>query len=328
MNSAMQVLESVRGFMKSRIILSGAEIDLFTRVDRGVDTAQSLAEQTGADLRGLTRLLDVIVAYGLLVKGNDKYRLTEEGSVLSADHPQSILPMVMHMNGLWDKWSRLTPIVKEGKTPQETSPSKKDEQTMKAFIGAMHVVGRELSREIAGVLDLSPYKRLLDIGGASGTYTIAFLEKNPDMRAMIFDLPPVLPLAEEQIAKAGLTERVTLVAGDFYHDQLPDGCDLALLSAIIHQNSPAQNVELYKKIFHVLAPGGTLLIRDHIMDEDRVHPVAGAIFAINMLSVTQGGDTYTLAEIRNTLKEAGFTDIRLVRKGEKMDGIVTAKKPG
>ena len=326
MDHTMDVLESVRGFMKSRIILTGAELDLFSLIERGFETVESLAQKTGADHRALTRLLDAIVTYGLLAKESNSYRLTETGGFLSADHPQSIIPMVMHLNQLWDNWSRLTGLVKDGKNPRETSPSRKDETTMKAFIGAMHVVARELSQEIAGQLDLSSYNRLLDIGGASGTYTIAFLKKNPDLRAVLFDLPPVLPIAKEQITEAGLAERVELVAGDFYHDPFPGGCDLALLSAIIHQNSPAQNLALYKKIHKALMPGGTLLIRDHIMEEDRVHPPAGAIFAINMLSVTEGGDTYTFGEIRNCLAEAGFTDIRLIRQGEKMDGILTAQK--
>lgn len=321
------MLESVRSFMKSRIILSGAELDLFTLIARGVDTADSLAGQTGADLRGLTRLLDAIVAYGLLTKEGNHYSLAGGGCFLSADHPESVLPMVMHMNELWDNWSRLTNTVIEGKNPHRTPSSKKDEKSMKAFIGAMHVVGQDLSREIAAELDLSPYAKLLDIGGASGTYTIAFLERNPHMQAVIFDLPRVLPLAEERISKAGITDRVELCGGDFYYDQLPGGCDLALLSAIIHQNSPGQNLELYRKIHHALLPGGVLLIRDHVMEEDRVHPPAGAVFAINMLSVTQGGDTYTFAEIRKRLEEAGFADVRLIRKGENMDSIVEAKKP-
>lgn len=327
MNHPMEVLESVSGFMKSRIIMSGAELDIFTLIDRGFDKAELLAEKTQADLRGLTRLLDAIAACGLLIKKESRYILAEGGRFLSANHPESLLPMVMHMNELWNHWSRLTNTVIEGSNPQRTSPPKKDEKSMRAFIGAMHVVGRELSRQIAGELDLSPYKRLLDIGGASGTYTIAFLEKNPGMTAVIFDLPQVLPLAEKQLAEANMAERVELCGGDFYYDELPDGCDLALLSAIIHQNSHAQNLELYRKIHRALLPGGVLLIRDHVMEEDRVHPPAGAVFAINMLSGTEAGDTYTLAEIREGLGKAGFTDVRLIRHGEKMNSIVEAKKP-
>ncbi len=327
MEHPMEVLESVRGFMKSRIILSGAELDLFTLIHRGADTVEVLSEKTGADRRGLTRLLDAIVTYGLVAKEKNRYRLTNAGLFLSADHPESTLPMVMHMNELWNSWSRLTETVIQGKNHQRIPVSKKDEASMKAFIGAMHVVGRGLSREIANGLDLSPYTRLLDIGGASGTYTIAFLEKNPDLHSVIFDLPQVLPLAKARLSEEGMADRVELAGGDFYVDPMPGGCDLALLSAIIHQNSPEQNLDLYKKIFEALLPGGTLLIRDHIMEEDRIRPAGGAIFAINMLSVTDGGDTFTFGEIRESLEAAGFTDVRLIRQGERMDGIVEAKKP-
>jgi predicted O-methyltransferase YrrM len=238
-----------------------------------------------------------------------------------------MLPMALHMNELWETWGRLTDAVTLGKNPDWALPSQKSEKSRNAFIGAMHVVGKRLSMEIAEALDLSPYHKLLDIGGASGTYTIAFLEKNPNMKAVIFDLKSVIPFAEERLKAAGVANRVECVGGDFYTDELPEGCDLALLSAIIHQNSPEQNLELYRKIHRALAPGGTIMIRDHIMDESRTRPPAGAMFAINMLVATEGGDTYTFKEIKECLKQAGFEDIGKIRHGERMDGIVTARKP-
>ncbi len=327
MQSPMQLLEDIRSFTKSRIILTGAELDIFTLISQGVDTAAALAGKKGLDTRAVTRLLDATVTLGLLQKENGRYRLTPDAAVLSADHPESILPMVLHMSELWETWSRLTDIVIHGKNAHSVPVAKKDEKTRNAFIGAMHVVGRKLSVEIAAALDLSGFKKLLDIGGASGTYTIAFLEKNPGMKAVIFDLPPVVSLAEERLHDAGVDDRVELVAGDFYTDPLPEGCDVALLSAIIHQNSPEQNVDLYRKIHRALVPGGMLIIRDHIMEENRVEPPAGAIFAINMLVGTEGGDTYTFSEIEEGLCVAGFTDIRKHQGGKRMDGIVTARKP-
>ena len=117
-----------------------------------------------------------------------------------------------------------------------------------------------------------------------------------------------------------------LVAGDFYLDELPTGCDLALLSAIIHQNSPQENLDLYGKIHRALLPGGVLLIRDHIMDEARLNPPAGAMFAINMLVNTRGGDTYTFPEVKETLEAAGFGEVKWIRSGERMDSMVEARK--
>jgi len=322
----MVLLEKVRNFMESRIILTGAELDVFTQMHRGMNTAPELAAKNHLDLRALTRLLDAIVVYGFLSKENDCYALTPDGLLLSADHPESTLPMVLHMNDLWDSWTYLTEAVIQGKNPEMVSRSQKPEEATTAFIGAMHVVGRGLSQKIANSLDLSSYHKLLDVGGASGTYTIAFLNKNPYLKSIIFDLKTVIPLAEKGICEAGLAGRVEFFPGDFYADELPKGCDLALLSAIIHQNNPEQNLGLYRKIFQALEPGGTLMIRDHLMEGNRTRPPAGAIFALNMLVNTEGGDTYTFEEIQRDLESSGFVDIRQIQKGQNMDGIVTARK--
>jgi SAM-dependent methyltransferase len=320
------VLDDVRGFLTSRVILTAAELDLFTRLDNGQATAEELTKELGCDQRSLIRILDCLVALKLLSKQDSVYRTSERGSLLSAKNPRTELPMVLHLSGLWETWSGLTETVKTGSNPKRKPVSERGSDSLEAFIGAMHVVGRSLSNEIADYYDLSPFKKLLDIGGATGTYTMAFLEKNPGMTAVLFDLPDVIPMAEKRLGEKGLLERVKLVSGDFYTDELPEGCDLALLSAIIHQNSPEENLSLYRKIQRALMPGGKLLIRDHVMDPGRTYPPQGTLFAINMLVNTKRGDTYTFDEIRNTLEAAGFGEVKLVRKGERMDCLVEAKK--
>ncbi|MEE9120893.1 MAG: methyltransferase [Syntrophobacteria bacterium] len=320
------VLEDVRGFLKGRVILTAAELDLFTRLDKERATAEDLAKGLECDRRCLTRLLDCLVALELLSKQDSIYQNTKRGALLSSEHPETELPMVLHLNGLWESWGGLTDTVRTGTNPKRKPVTERGKDSLKAFIGAMHVVGRDLSHEIADTCNLAPFKRLLDIGGATGTYTIAFLEKNSDMTAVLFDLPDVIPWAEERLGAADLLERVELVAGDFYKDELPKGCDLVLLSAIIHQNSPEENLELYRKIHRAVLPGGTLLIRDHVMEPARTSPPQGTLFAINMLVNTKGGDTYTFAEIKETLEEAGFVEVKQVREGERMDCLVEAKR--
>jgi len=128
------------------------------------------------------------------------------------------------------------------------------------------------------------------------------------MRATIFDRPLVINLARQKLAEEGLTDRVAMAEGDFYADVLPGGHDLALLSAIIHQNGPEQNVELYRKVFDALVPGGAIAIRDFVMSEDHTEPADGASFAINMLVNTPGGSTYSFRDISRDLEAAGFVD--------------------
>jgi SAM-dependent methyltransferase/predicted transcriptional regulator len=319
-------VDETRSFMKSRVILTAVELDLFTRLDEKSCNASELARDKQLDVRATTRVLDCLVAFGLLEKDGGAYKLTEKGSLYSAHHPETIRPMVLHMNHLWNTWSELTDVVKNGGDSKAGSGLQLDPENWKSFIGAMHVSGRTLAQKVASEYDLTRFKRLLDVGGASGTYTIAFLHRNPAMTAVLFDLENVIPMAKERLAEEKIDDRVDLVAGDFYRDELPKGCDLALVSAIIHQNSPEENLELYSKIYRALEPGGAVLIRDHIMDESRTKPLAGAVFAVNMLVNRRGGDTYTFAEVKVGLEKAGFVDVKQLHYGESMDSLVEGRK--
>ena len=96
-----------------------------------------------------------------------------------------------------------------------------DPEDRKAFIGAMHVAGRRHAPAIVRRVEPGPARRLLDVGGGSGTYTIAFLEASPEMSATLFDLPEVVEMARERITEAGLLDRVTITPGNFHADPLP-----------------------------------------------------------------------------------------------------------
>lgn len=316
------LLTLARAFQESRVLLTGAEMDVFTLLSKRPLTAGAAAARLGADERGLTAVLDALSAMDLLVEADGAYRTAPDASCLSADAPDSIHPMLLHAAGLWDRWSGLTKKV--GGTPLSERPRA---DVTRAFIGAMHVVGAPQAARLAEAVGIGGARRLLDVGGGPGTYAAAFLRAAPGLTATLFDLPPVVEIAREKLGEAGLLGRVALVAGDFGTDELPGGHDLAWLSAIIHQNGPAQNDALYGRIFRALSPGGRLVVRDHVMEPDRTRPRAGALFAINMLVGTENGGTYTFEEIREGLEKAGFVRVRELRAGERMDALVEAFRP-
>ncbi len=327
LHTPQALLEFARNFMESRILLSAAELDLFTVLAPAPLSAQEIAGQIGADLRALTILLDALAAIGLLIKQGDQYQCPSPlSALLSKRSPDSILAMVLHMAHVWQRWSRLTEVVKGHGVP-ETFPVSPDAEELRAFIGAMHAVAAPLASRIVVAVDPGPYRNLLDVGGASGTYTMAFLQAVPKMKATLFDLPGVVEMARQRLRDAGFLDRVTLIPGDFYRDAFPPGHDLAFVSAIIHQNSPEQNLDLYRKVFQSLVQGGRIIIRDHLMEGDRTRPRDGAIFAINMLVATAGGSTYTFEEVQSGLVQAGFVRIRLLQRGEHMEGLVEGFKP-
>lgn len=330
MQTPSDMISDVNGFMKNRVMLTAAELDLFTELDKYFVQGKDLAAKLHLNERALTRILDCLITFNLLEKRGDKYHTTEKGAYLSSLHPQSVLPLLRHYNRLWNNWSHLTDTARKGSNLHLKSlgDDEVSNEDRKAFIYSMHIRGLQLSDKISEVYDLRPYKKLLDIGGGSGVYTIAFLRKNPEMQAVIFDLNGVIPIAREMVGKANLGNRVWFAEGNYNEDELPKGCDLALLSAIIHQNSSEENQALYLKIYRALGKGGTLLIRDHVMDETRTRPLGGALFALNMLVSTPGGDTYTFSEIKQELEVAGFDDVKMVISGERMDCLVEARKSG
>jgi hypothetical protein len=328
MHTRDEVLQLIGCYMKSRAVLTAAELDVFGALEQAPLSAEPLACRLGADRRALTRLLDSLVALGLLAREEEKYALTEPGALLASGSAETLRPMALHMNTIWKNWGNLTAAVRKGTNPMlQPVIGENNLQELDSFIGAMHAIGGESARNLAAAYDAGSRTRLLDVGGALGTYTTAFLDRYSGLQATLFDFPAVIDRARKALASSPHRDRIAFAAGDFYRDPLPPGSDLVLLSAIIHQNSPEENLDLFQKVFSCLVPGGSVLIRDHIMDESRTKPPAGALFALNMLVNTPAGDTYTFSEVRRMLLEAGFEMVELLRRGDAMDCLVEARKP-
>ncbi len=321
------VLGLSRNFMESRILLTAAELNLFALLTPRPLSAAEAAGRLPGNLRAVTILLDALAAMGFLEKQAGRYQcLPPVSHLLSSDRPDSVLPMVRHAAHLWQRWTHLTETV-SGLEARAAETPPRNEEGLRAFIGAMHAIAAPMASRIVQAVNPAGARALLDVGGASGTYTIAFLLADPEMKATLFDQPAVIEMARKRLREAGVLDRTILAPGDFYTDELPGDQDLVFVSAIIHQNGPEQNLDLFKKAFRSLKPGGRIVIRDHIMDPERTEPLSGAVFAVNMLLATEGGNTYTFEEVQGSLLQAGFVRVRLVQKGEHMDALVEGFKP-
>jgi predicted O-methyltransferase YrrM len=316
-------------FLKPRILITAAQLDLFSILKKGPRDVESMCHEKGWDFRALTILMDALAAMEIISKRRDGqyYMEPSVAALLSKDGTGSVLPMVLHRGSMWESWSRLTEIVRSGRAESIKEVDAKSDEDMESFIGAMHIVGRGLAKKVAASIDLSPFSRMLDVGGGSGVYTMAFLRAAPHMTATLFDLPRVVGIAETKFTEEGLIDRVELVPGDYNTDKFPGGQDLVLLSAIIHINSREGNRALFKRVFESLNPRGCIIIRDYLMDDSRISPVEGAIFAVNMLAGTPEGNTYTFNEVREDLEATGFENIRMILEGsDRMNQVLAADK--
>jgi hypothetical protein len=326
-------------FQESCVLAAAAELDIFTVIlehDNQL-SAQELSAICKTDLRGMSVLLDALSATNYLCKKNGHsdsdavYSVAEEfWTLLDRRDPSTFIPMIRHMSCVQRSWTELARTVKSG-TPFETPPSilGADEDRV-SFIWAMNSIAQTQVEPTIVALrkaDLLGFDRFIDIGGASGTYSLAFLQALPNSRGTIFDLPVGIAAARQRFAGTEYENRICLVEGNFDHDELPNGFDFAWISAIIHQFDRSTSRELYKKTFRSLHSGGKVAIRDFMMNAERTAPKDGAFFGISMLVETQTGSVYTLDEVKEDLESAGFTKVKLAIPSETMSAVVTAQKP-
>jgi hypothetical protein len=326
-------------FQESCVLAAAAELDLFTVIlehDNQLST-QELSAICKTDLRGMSVLLDALSATDYLCKKNGHsdsdavYSVAEEfRTLLDRRDPATFIPMIRHMSCVQRSWTELARTVKNG-TPFEIPPSilGADEDHV-SFIWAMNSIAQTLveptivSLRKTGLLD---FNRFIDIGGASGTYSLAFLQALPNSRGTIFDLPVGIAAARQRFTGTEYENRICLVEGNFDYDELPNGFDFAWISAIIHQFDRKTSRELYKKTFRSLHSGGKVAVRDFMMNTERTAPKDGAFFGISMLVETQTGRVYTFDEVKEDLESAGFTEVKFAVPAETMSAVVTAKKP-
>jgi SAM-dependent methyltransferase len=310
--SPKPIMELATAFQRSRPLLTAFELGLFTVLNSEARTSADTAAALETDPRATDRLMNALVGLGLLEKHGGRFSNTPMAEAYLVRGRPEYLGGLGHTNHLWDTWSRLTDAVRAGHPAGVDEINDRGDDWLRPFIAAMHSRARQVAGEVVAMLDLDGVSRVLDVGGGSGAYAMAFARAHRGISAVVFDLPNVIPLTRTYIAQEGLSAEVTTSTGDYLTAPLGDSFDLVFLSAVIHSNAADDNRLLFRKAAHALAPGGQLVVQDFLMNEQRDGPVLAALFALNMLVGTPEGDTYTEPEVRAWMAEAGFRSI--VRK--------------
>jgi len=321
------------GFMESRIVLTAVELDVFSAVGEGGEggaegeegaTAAAVAGAVKADARATEMLLNALVALGLLGKDGGTFRLSEFSSRHLVGPSRGA---AMHTVHLWPSWSGLTECIRTGTAADGDELVDRGDEWTEAFIAAMHHNASARAASVVEAVGIEGAKRVLDLGGGSGAYAIAFANAADDVSVTVFDLPTVTPLAEKYVAEAGLSERISTQTGDMTSDDLGSDYDIVWISAICHMFGPGENLALFERVMSCLRPGGRIAVSDFVLESDKTAPRFGAVFALNMLVNTREGSSYSGDEYMQWLGEAGFEDARVVPLPGPA-GLVIARKSG
>jgi (2Fe-2S) ferredoxin/ubiquinone/menaquinone biosynthesis C-methylase UbiE len=304
------LFELMRAYMPSRALLTALELDIFTAVADGA-TAAHVAQTIHADPRATEMLLNALAGLTLLVKKDETFSNTPTSArFFSAASPDNSRPGLLHIANIWHRWSTLTEAMRAGTS---VATRARDDHWTIDFIAAMDRNAKERAAAVVKAVAPGPIHSMLDLGGGSGAYSIAFARAVPTLHCEILDLGDVVPLAQKYIREAGLSDRVTTRVGDMLEAPFGEDHDLVLVMAICHMFSPAENRKLFQRAYRALAPGGRIVIQDFVLEPDKTAPRAAALFALNMLVGTRAGSTYSEPEYTAWLREAGFSDVRRVR---------------
>jgi precorrin-6B methylase 2 len=318
-------MNRIRAFQESRVLLTAVELDLFSAVGQGA-TAAEVASRLQTDERASEMLMNALVALGMLQKKKGVFRNRQlAAQYFTQGSPDNLRLAMMHTAYLWERWSTLTERVRTGNSQERASGGERDRHWTEAFIAAMDRNVVERAPLVMKAVHTSGVRRMLDVGGGSGGYSIAFAKASPQLHAEVLDLPAVLPLTEQYIEKSGLSERVKTRAGDLQSDEFGHDYDLVFVSAICHMLGPAENQDLFKRCFAALAIGGRIVVQDFILKSDKTAPCRAALFALNWLVVTRNGNNYSADEYSTWLGGAGFQDIRHVLLSGSTDLMIGSK---
>lgn len=305
--------QTLRGYQESRALLTALELDLFTAAGAGA-TADEVAARSGTDARATGMLLNALVSMGLLTRRDGGYATTPVSArYLAAEGKDDARAALLHNAGLWARWSTLTDCVRAGTAVAHREMGERGEEGTRYFIAAMHRNAAERARHVVAAVGAAGVRRMLDVGGGSGAYAIAFASASDSLTADVLDPPTVLPITRGHVREARLEGRVRTVEGDLRTGGLGSGYDLVLLSQICHMLDAGENRDLLARCFTALATGGRLVIQEFLLEADKTAPRHAALFSLNMLVGTKGGAAYSAEEIGGWMSEAGFAGVERVR---------------
>ena len=308
------------GFMASKTLLSAIELGVFTQLSNGPRSAEELIESLGLHERSAHDFLDALVSLGMLDRENGLYQNTPQTAEFLVRGKLSYLGGMLEMANerLYPFWGSLTEGLRTGLPQNEVKTGGaglfealySDPERLRLFLGAMTGLSAGAAKAIAEKFPWKDYKTVLDVGGAQGGLLVQVALAHPHLRGQNFDLPVVQPIFDEYVADNNLSDRLTFHPGNFFEESLPES-DVIVMGHILHDWDMDQKRMLLKKAYDALPTGGSLLIFEALIDDERRSNPFGLLMSLNMLIETPGGFDYTGRDCSQWMRETGFSATRV-----------------
>ncbi len=300
---------------KPRVVQIAVRHRLFDFIDKWKSlepvTARALSVRLGWEPRATELFLNALAAAGLLIKKKSEYRNAPSTREFLVTGRKGYLGHFFELtSSSWDLWGKLDVALRSGQSLVPPDFMAQDPERPRRFTLAMRDYTVAYADMFAKKMPLKKCRTLLDLGSGPGLFSIACLKASRKLEATLYDFPPVLEVSRQFVEEAGLSKRVYYQPGNFMQDPIPGVHDTVLLSHILHGLSEEECRLLLKKIADVVSEGGTLVIQDNFLDEEKIAPEFAAFFSLNMLLHTKNGRSYSAEEVLGWLKEAGFTQAK------------------
>jgi ubiquinone/menaquinone biosynthesis C-methylase UbiE len=307
------VAEAMFGMATSRVLMAGARLGIFSELGNGPRDANSIADRCGLANAGVEHVLDCLAAMGHVDKAGAVYRFSRRARPwLDPASATYIGPFLEFNYDQWDWWSGLEEVVKSGSAYEihDYSPS---DPRWERYIRAMFLLSRFSAPEVARKLCLPPKPQsVLDLAGGHGWFAAELCKQHASLKGTVLDLPGSARIGRQIIAENGMGDRVAHAEGNMMTSDLGGPHDAVLCFQIIHHLSPEQNVALFRRIHAALKPGGILAVMDYFEPMEGKRPDSAAFLGLHFY-LTSGAATYSMKDLREWLREAGFEEPRRIR---------------
>ncbi len=309
----MAVAMMSSAYWNSCVLHAAQRFDVFNQIGTSKVTAQQLAEKCSADPRGMEILLIACTSLGLLERKHGHYQNSPLAKTFLVKGSPYYQGGIVSMFEEWyPTWGRLYDAVRTGK-PVVEKPHDQGEEAVRTYIMGMHYRGVAQAKLLSQKISLKGRRRLLDVAGGPGTFSIMMCLKNKGLQAVVLDLPQTLRITREIIESFHVPDRVLTQEGNYLLDEIfGKGYDAVLLSSMFNQESPTVIKNIMRKSLAALNPGGLVIVQEQLLNDEKSGPALAALIGVNQLLHTPGGAAYSGEEMAEWMEEVGFVKVQRV----------------